>query len=77
VQFVQNVNDKAVLRGLCAIVVNGYSFSKNCAGHNAVSYFVALSYNFCWPVRTLRVKKAAGQGQDSTPATAAKWVEHV
>ncbi len=25
--------------------------------HRAASYFIGFSYNFCWPVRTLRVRE--------------------
>src|SRR5690348_9567654 len=31
-----------------------YCFSKDWEVHEAVSYFALYSYNFCWPVRTLR-----------------------
>jgi len=54
-----------------------YSFSKDWEVHNAVSYFMAFSYNFCWPVRTLRVKGDDGQWQARTPAMAAKLADHV
>ena len=37
-----------------------YGFSKDLAMHRAASYFIGYSYNFCWPVRTLRV----GTGKD-------------
>ena len=32
-------------------------FSKDWDMHNALTYFVAYSYNFCWPVRTLQVNE--------------------
>ena len=35
------------------------------------------SYNFCWPVRTLRQKDAQGHGYDRTPAMAAELADHV
>ena len=31
-----------------------YCFSKDWQVHEAVGYFTLYSYNFCWPVRTLR-----------------------
>ena len=31
-----------------------YCFSKDWDIHDAVSYFTMYTYNFCWPVRTLR-----------------------
>ena len=33
-------------------------FSKDWQVHEAMTYFTMYSYNFCWPVRTLRVKVA-------------------
>ena len=35
------------------------------------------SYNFCWPVRTLRVKDAVGKWQARTPAMVAGLTDHV
>ncbi len=37
-----------------------YRFSKDWRVHEAMTYFTLYSYNFCWPVRTLR---AAGRGR--------------
>jgi hypothetical protein len=34
-------------------------------------------YNFCWPVRTLRVKVARKRYQQRTPAMAAGLTDHV
>ena len=34
-------------------------FSKDWAVHEAMTYFTMYSYNFCWPVRTLRVRISA------------------
>jgi hypothetical protein len=39
--------------------------------------FTLSSGNFCWPVRTLRVKDAAGAWQQRTPAMAAGLADHV
>src|SRR4051812_25632232 len=33
-----------------------YSFSKDWEAHRAASVFSYFGYNFCWPVRPLRVK---------------------
>ncbi len=54
-----------------------YSFSKDWAVHEAVSYFTLYSYNFCWPVRTLRQKDAEGHWQPRTPAMAAGLTDRV
>ena len=53
-----------------------YCFSKDWELHNAASYFIGFSYNFCWPVRTLRIKGADGQWQPRTPAMAAGLADH-
>jgi hypothetical protein len=52
-------------------------FSKDWQVHNAVTYFTMYSYNFCWPVRTLRVRQTAGGWQQRTPAMAAGLADHV
>ena len=53
-----------------------YRFSKNWQIHEAVTYLTMYSYNFCWPVRTLR-QKIAEQWQNRTPAMAAGLTDHV
>lgn len=53
------------------------TFSKNWDVHNAMSYFVGFSYNFCWPVRSLQVKYEGGRRHDRTPAMAAGLADHV
>jgi IS1 family transposase/transposase-like protein len=50
-----------------------YCFSKDWWIHRAVTFFSMYSYNFCWPVRTLKVKGGAAQ----TPAMMAKLTDHV
>src|SRR4051794_30568786 len=35
-----------------------YRFSKDWGVHEAMAYFTRYRYNFCWPVRTLRVRDA-------------------
>lgn len=54
-----------------------YCFSKNWEVHAAVTYCTLSSYNFCWPVRTLRMKAADGRGQQRTPAMAAGLADHI
>lgn len=53
-----------------------YCFSKDWQMHEAVTYFCMFSYNFCWPVRTLR-QKVDGRWQARTPAMAAGLADHV
>lgn len=48
-----------------------YRFSKDRQFHEAATYFSLYTYNFCWAVRTLRVKDEAGKWQGRSPAMAA------
>jgi hypothetical protein len=52
-------------------------FSKDWSVHQAITYFTMSSYNFCWPVRTLRVKMEDGTWRRRTPAMAAGLADHV
>ena len=54
-----------------------YCFSKDWQIHEAVTYFTMYSYNFCWPVRTLRIKDSEGHWQPRSPAMAAGLADHV
>lgn len=54
-----------------------YRFSKDFEMHEALSWFSLYSYNFCWPVRTLRIKRADGGHDARTPAMAAELTDHV
>ena len=54
-----------------------YEFSKNWGIHNWFTYFVTYTYNFCWPVRTLRQKNQSGKYEKRTPAMAAKLTDHI
>lgn len=54
-----------------------YRFSKDWEVHEAVTHFTLYSYNFCWPVRTLRLRDQQGQWQLRTPAMAAGLTDHV
>ncbi|HEX4608590.1 MAG TPA: hypothetical protein VH092_10340 [Urbifossiella sp.] len=50
-----------------------YGFSKDWWVHRAATFFSKYSYNFCWPVRTLKAKGDRAQ----TPAMLAKLTDHV
>jgi hypothetical protein len=52
-------------------------FSKDWQVHHAVTYFTMDAYNFCWPVRTLRVPQTEGGWHKRTPAMAAGLADHV
>ena len=54
-----------------------YCFSKDWQVHEAVTYFTMYSYNFCWPVRTLRVRGTTGAWEQRTPAMTAGLTDHV
>jgi IS1 family transposase len=54
-----------------------YRFSKDWEVHEAVTHFTLYSYNFCWPVRTLRQRHAPRKWQQRTPAMAAGLTDHV
>ena len=59
-------------------VRRSYRFSKDWDVHNAATYFIAYSYNFCWPVRTLRRRGPDGRwGPPVTPAMAAGLTDHL
>jgi hypothetical protein len=52
-------------------------FSKDWQVHEAMTYFTLYSYNFCWPVRTLRVEVGERQYQQRAPAVAAGLADHI
>lgn len=54
-----------------------YRFSKEWRHHEAVTYLSMYVYNFCWPVRTLRIKDEQGCWQNRSPAMAAGLTDHV
>ena len=54
-----------------------YRFSKDWGAHEAATYFTLYSYNYCWPVRTLRTRSPDGPWQSRTPAMAAGLTDHV
>jgi IS1 family transposase len=57
-------------------VRKSYGFSRAWDVHRAATTFSYFSYNFCWPVRTLRVK-VDGRWQRRTPAMAAGLADRV
>jgi IS1 family transposase len=54
-----------------------YGFSKDWDVHDAVTYFTIYTYNFCWPVRTLRHRGPYNQRLPKPPAMAAGLTDHV
>lgn len=65
-------------RGRCSRKVRkSYAFSKDWDVHRAATVLSYFSYNFCWPVRTLRVKGDDGRWRQRTPAMAAGLTDRV
>ena len=58
-------------------VRKSYGFSKDWDVHRSASVFSYFSYNFCWPVRTLRRRGVGGRWQRRTPAMAAGLADRV
>ncbi len=58
-------------------VRKSYCFSKDWDVHNAMTYFTMYSYNFCWPVRTLRVQERNDRWLSRTPAMVAGLTDHI
>jgi len=58
-------------------VRKSYCFSKDWDVHNAMTYFTMYSYNFCWPVRTLRVQDRDDRWFSRTPAMVAGLTDHI
>ena len=56
-------------------VRKSYCFSKDWDVHRAATCLSMYSYNFCWPVRTLR--RPDDQRGPCTPAMAAKLTDHL
>ena len=54
-----------------------YRFSKDWRVHEAMTYLTLSSSNFCWCVRTLRVRDEQGRWQERSPALAAGPTDHV
>jgi hypothetical protein len=53
-----------------------YRFSKDWGVYEATTHLSCFSYNFCWPVRTLRQRGAGGPWESRTPAMAAGLADH-
>ena len=74
--FVERHN--ATDRNRCSRKVRkSYGFSKDWEAHRAATAFSYFSYNFCRPVRTLRVKGEGGRWRPRTPAMATGLTDHV
>lgn len=58
-------------------VRKSYCFSKDWDVHDAMTYFTMYSYNFCWPVRTLRIQDQDNRWLSRTPAMVAGLTDHV
>ncbi len=58
-------------------VCKKYCFSTDWDVHEAVTYFTMYTYNFCWPVRTLRVRMPSGHWAPRSPAMIAGLTDHV
>jgi IS1 family transposase len=58
-------------------VRKSYAFSKDWDTHRAATMFSYFSYNFCWPVETLRERDTEGRWRKRTPAMAAGLTDHV
>jgi IS1 family transposase len=54
-----------------------YRFSKDWQVHEAMTYLTMYSYNFCWSVRTLRVRDEEQRWRERSPALAAGLTDHV
>ena len=54
-----------------------YRFSKGWRHHEAITDLAMYAYNFCWPVRTLRIKDEQGRWQQRSPAMAAGLADHL
>ena len=65
----RNRNRRKVRKTCCS--------SKDWGVHEAMTYFTMYSYNFCWPVRTLRVQVGKREYEQRTPAMAAGLADHV
>ena len=54
-----------------------YRFPKDWEAHEAMTCFTMFSYNFCWPVRTLRQGDRQSGYLQRTPAMAAGLTDHI
>ena len=51
--------------------------SKDWQVHEAMTYLTIYGYNFCWSVRTLRIKDDKGNWRQRSPAMAAGLTDHL
>jgi hypothetical protein len=54
-----------------------YRFSKDWQLHEAMTFLTMYGYNFCWAIRTLRVKDRQGRWQTRSPAMTAGLADHI
>ena len=54
-----------------------YRFSKDYQVHEAMTYLTMYGYNFCWAVRTLRVRDEESRWRRRSPAMAAGLTDHL
>lgn len=52
-------------------------FSKDWRVHEAMTFLTMYAYNFCWAVRTLRMKDDEGRWRRRSPALAAGLTDHI
>ena len=52
-------------------------FSKDWRVHEAMTYLTMYGYNFCWAVRTLRIRAEEGHWRGRSPAMAAGLTDHI
>jgi hypothetical protein len=74
--FVERHNGSDRNRNRCQ-VRKTCCFSKDGQVPEALTYFTMSSYNFCWPVRTLRLQVAEHQFAQRTPALVAGLTDQV
>jgi hypothetical protein len=54
-----------------------YRFSKDWRVREAMTALTTYGYNFCWCVRTLRIRDEDGRWRERTPAMSACLTDHV
>ncbi len=54
-----------------------YRFSKDWQVHEAMTFLTMYGYNFCWPVRTMRVKGDDDRWRQRSPAMSGGLTDHV
>ena len=64
-------------KGGCSVMPPFYCDQAQEATMDRERLLIGYSYNFCWAVRTLRVKTEGGDWRSRTPAMAAGLADHV